>query len=301
MAQVDLDKVLDDALDDFDEQYLVAKECNLKLDDSHEDANRFEGKQMLEMMEDLEKTESGDAVRAALRDLSRTRAGNDSVEDLFANLTQKFEASFKPSFVPDNLSDQGSDIGGADRAVAATLQMLAGSQKGMEGFEAGKIESAGEIMMEEMMQQFRSLGERDDYNEVIDGVMRQLLSKDLMYIPIQQICEKFPEWLAFHRGNFREMEYDNYGKMYQVFQKILAVYDLEPDNFPRLMELMFDVQKYGQPPAEIIKDLAPGLKFDENGMPIVPNMGPGMMPSSRDFPGMTDISGQIAEGQCTII
>ena len=33
----------------------------------------------------------------------------------------------------------------------------------------------------------------------------------------------------------------------------------------RLMELMFDVQKYEQPPADIIKDLAPGLKFDENG------------------------------------
>ena len=41
------------------------------------------------------------------------------------------------------------------------------------------------------------------------------------------------------------------------------------------MELMFDMQQYGQPPAEIIKDLAPGLKFDENGMPIMPNMGSG--------------------------
>ena len=29
---------------------------------------------------------------------------------------------------------------------------------------------------------------------------------------------------------------------------------------------MYDVQKYEQPPADIIKDLAPGLKFDENGM-----------------------------------
>ena len=46
----------------------------------------------------------------------------------------------------------------------------------------------------------------------------------------------------------------------------------------RLMELLFDMQQYGQPPAEIIKDLAPGLKFDENGMPIMPNMGAGMMP-----------------------
>jgi peroxin-19 len=39
--------------------------------------------------------------------------------------------------------------------------------------------------------------------------------------------------------------------------------------YGRLMELMFDMQQYGQPPAEIIKDLAPGLKFDENGMPIM--------------------------------
>lgn len=47
------------------------------------------------------------------------------------------------------------------------------------------------------------------------------------------------------------------------------------------MELMFDMQQYGQPPAEIIKDLAPGLKFDENGMPIMPNMGAGMMPGEH--------------------
>jgi hypothetical protein len=39
------------------------------------------------------------------------------------------------------------------------------------------------------------------------------------------------------------------------------------------MELLFDVQQYGQPPAEIMQDLAPGLMFDEDGMPIMPNMG----------------------------
>lgn len=43
------------------------------------------------------------------------------------------------------------------------------------------------------------------------------------------------------------------------------------------MELLFDMQQYGQPPAEIIKDLAPGLKFDENGMPVMPNMGAGKL------------------------
>ena len=54
-------------------------------------------------------------------------------------------------------------------------------------------------MMEEMMAQFQALGDREDYNEVIDGVMRQLLSRDLMYDPVKQICTKFPEWLAIHK------------------------------------------------------------------------------------------------------
>ena len=35
--------------------------------------------------------------------------------------------------------------------------------------------------------------------QVIDGVMKQLLSRDLMYEPTKQICEKFPEWLATNK------------------------------------------------------------------------------------------------------
>jgi peroxin-19 len=54
-------------------------------------------------------------------------------------------------------------------------------------------------MMEDMMAQFEALGEKEDYNQVIDSVMKQLLSRDLMYDPIKQVCDKFPEWLAINR------------------------------------------------------------------------------------------------------
>ena len=241
-GEVDLDKILDDALDDFEEQELEAKaglmvegHSNDDIDqgDHHQVAMDAKRANMLKMMEDLENPESGAALRTALRDLSQTKGSNETVENLFSSLGDKFDTSFKPSFLPDNLNDQDNDISGADRTVGATLKMLAEAQKGMEGFEAGKVEGVGETMMEEMMQQFQALGDREDYNEVIDGVMRQLLSKDLMYEPIKQICSKFPEWLAFHKSNLRDSEYNNYGKQYQTFQKILAVYDVEPDNFPR--------------------------------------------------------------------
>lgn len=63
-----------------------------------------------------------------------------------------------------------------------------------------------------------------------------------------------------------------YGKQYQYFQQIIAVYESEPDNFARLSELMQEMQETGQPPSEIVKDLAPGLQFDDEGMPVMPNM-----------------------------
>jgi peroxin-19 len=69
------------------------------------------------------------------------------------------------------------------------------------------------------------------------------------------------------------------------------------------MELLFDMQQYGQPPAEMIKDLAPGLKFDENGMPIMPNMGAGMlptMPGGEGLPNLSELSQNMATGQCCI-
>ena len=73
------------------------------------------------------------------------------------------------------------------------------------------------------------------------------------------------------------------------------------------MELMFDIQSSEQPPAEIIHDLAPGLKFDENGIPIMANMGAGTMPENMGYglgggsvPDLGDLQRQMQGGQCVL-
>lgn len=304
----ELDSILDSALDEFEAQELDKKS---KIDDSKpfeqrgiKDDNAEEElrkQELLKMMGSLQDKSYGPVLQNTLRALSTTNEGNETVESLFDQLQQQFGADYQPGYLPKG-PDDSEGIENADRTIASTLQMLATAQQGMEGFEASKLEDVGEQMMEDMVAQFENLGEREDYNEVIDGVMRQLLSKDLMYEPTKMICSKFPEWLALHRSSLEVTEYTNYGKMYQSFQKLLAVYDTEPDNFPRLMELMYDMQQYGQPPAEIIKDLAPGLRFDENGMPIMPNMGAGMMPGAggEGFPDMTEMASRMGTDQCVI-
>ena len=85
----------------------------------------------------------------------------------------------------------------------------------------------------------------------------------------------------------QDSEYQSYGRQYQMLQRIVAVYESEPDNFPRIFELMQDIQQYGQPPAEIIKQLAPHLQFDKSGVPILPNLAGNMMPDTAPgMPGM---------------
>lgn len=50
------------------------------------------------------------------------------------------------------------------------------------------MEGHGEEMMESMMAEFEKLGEKEDFGGVVDGMMRQLLSKELMHEPMKQVC-----------------------------------------------------------------------------------------------------------------
>jgi len=315
---LDLDKILDNALDEFEELELQRKAANNggggdEASDAGTEAVQAKERkkkeytanmeQMSSLMFHMEDPSYGQTVSSTLMSLSGTAEGINSVNSLFTTLDRQFDGGQQPTFLPTGQPDFKGNLDTSERNLVSTLNLLNQAQAGMEGVEAGKLEEVGERMMEDMIAQFEALGEKEDYNEVIDGVMRQLLSKDLMYEPSKQICDRFPEWLALHKQNLSDAEYTNYGKQYQTFQKLLAVYDAEPDNFPRLMELMFDLQSYGQPPADIIKDLAPGLKFDENGMPIMPNMGAGMMPEMHGdgLPNLTEMSERMAAGQCAIM
>ena len=134
------------------------------------------------------------------------------------------------------------------------------------------LEQFSEEMMSSMMNEFEKMGNKNDSNDVVDGVMKQLLAKELMYQPMKDVCLRFPKYLAENKEQMSKDDYDRFGSQYQYFQKIVRVYEEEGSdglgdgiNFDRLMELMQEIQEYGQPPVEIIKDLAPDLDFDDEG------------------------------------
>mmetsp|Transcript_1601 Transcript_1601/g.3073 ORF Transcript_1601/g.3073 Transcript_1601/m.3073 type:complete len:323 (+) Transcript_1601:144-1112(+) len=104
--------------------------------------------------------------------------------------------------------DAGADV---DRAVKRLLSDMAKASSddipNMDEINGGQMEAVGEEMMESMMKELSAFGSSGDADDVVDGMMKQLLSKDLMYDPMKQVCDRFPAWLAESKAHLSEEEY----------------------------------------------------------------------------------------------
>ena len=246
----DLDAILDNALDQFVDE----------LDEEQGDVNATVSKAAKDTA--LQSTEDDKKIGSA--------QGNDVIAESMADLMDKmkdpeFASTLEDTFkklasggTPENPEDPFAALhqGGnpMDKSVASTLKMMSEASSDMEGMDTAAAEQMGEDIMKKMMGEFEKLGEKQDFQEIIDGMMRQLLSKEVMYEPMTEITKKFPKWLAENEDSLAKEDYERFGKMYQYFQKIVAVYESEPNNYTRLMELMQDMQECGQPPAEIVRN-----------------------------------------------
>ena len=185
-----LDAILESALDEFEEQQLnneisnmTAQDVQDKNDTNPELLQQQEKQKELEKMQNIMNTFNdprfGQTLQGTLKSLSSNKEGNENVDDLFLQLSKEFEKTSskqKSSLRPIDDDDE-IEIIQADREIAGVKHMLATAQAGMEGFEANRLEEAGELMMEDMMAQFEELGEKKDYQEAIDNVMKQLLAR----------------------------------------------------------------------------------------------------------------------------
>ncbi|KAG0334125.1 hypothetical protein BG004_000544, partial [Podila humilis] len=135
-----------------------------------------------------------------------------------------------------------------------------------------------EALMAEMMKQMEGLTEGGNFQNVLEGMMEQLMSKDILYEPMLDLQQKYPQWLQDNKGKISESEYARYEKQYGYVKDIVAFFDKpgfdEKSNAQSksVIELMQNMQDCGQPPADILDELAPGLEMGADGVPKMPDM-----------------------------
>ena len=60
----------------------------------------------------------------------------------------------------------------------------------------------------------------DNLLPMMEGMMQSLLSKELLYTPMKDIADKFPDWLADNRNRGSEEEFIKYNKQFELTKKI---------------------------------------------------------------------------------
>ncbi|KAJ3190051.1 hypothetical protein HDU85_000342 [Gaertneriomyces sp. JEL0708] len=138
----------------------------------------------------------------------------------------------------------------------------------------------GDDAMDQMMKELEGLMSNGDFDNVFGGLMEQLMSKELLYEPMKDLAARYPEWLQANESKIAKDELDKYRQQYEYVLEIVKVYDqsgeeVTAEEGKHVAELMQKMQDCGNPPEEILKELAPGMELGSDGMPKMPGMGSG--------------------------
>ncbi|XP_045508825.1 peroxisomal biogenesis factor 19 [Colias croceus] len=99
----------------------------------------------------------------------------------------------------------------------------------------------------------------------MQGMMQSLLSKEVLYPSLKELVDKYPAWLEANRGKIEAKELERFEQQQDLMQRVCA--ELEPESesdsedvkrarFQTVLELMQRMQDLGQPPTELVGDIA---------------------------------------------
>ncbi|TVU28936.1 hypothetical protein EJB05_20474 [Eragrostis curvula] len=122
-----------------------------------------------------------------------------------------------------------------------------------------------DAMMEEFVKQFEEFAGAQDMDSIVETMMQQLLSKEILHEPMKDIVEKYPKWLEDNKDKISKEEYDRYNKQLELMTKLIAVYENDPENMTKIFDIMQNMQECGQPPSDLVQDIVPDLDLNKLG------------------------------------
>lgn len=224
----DLDELLDSALDDFQ---------NLNLTSS---AQRSEDG-------GEKKEESSSSMPSEVQGLGMG----------LPNLRSKKKGKQKVS-KESHISETLDKLREQTREAVKGLESVTGANA--VGDDIGK-----DGMMEDWVKQFEELAASQDMESIVETMMQQLLSKDILQEPMKEIGERYPKWLKENEATLSKEDFDRYSYQYKLINDLNLVYEHEPGNFTKIVELMQKMQECGQPPNDIVHELSPDFNLGNLG------------------------------------
>ncbi|XP_029930343.1 peroxisomal biogenesis factor 19 [Myripristis murdjan] len=270
----ELDELLDSALDDFDKTSAPpAPEAAAASSSAKSGAAK---PPMLEDTKFFETLFEGDMASQAREEWEKAMTELAQEEpELLQHFQKLSEAAGKV----------GTDVASQQEFTSCLKETLSGLAK-----NADNLQSAG-LAGEDLVKALEGLGldeggegggEDGNILPIMQSIMQNLLSKEVLYPSLKEITAKYPEWLDTNKTSLSQEDYQRYEQQAKIMGDICKQFESEEEGggdregvFENILELMQQLQDLGQPPKELAGDAPPGFNFDMESLnlPGVPGAG----------------------------
>ncbi|XP_048867704.1 peroxisomal biogenesis factor 19 [Brienomyrus brachyistius] len=263
-------------------------------------------------LDDFEKTKSAPAVHdagAAAAATSNPASGNQEQPPLLLEDSQFFESLFdgemanqareeweramaelaqeEPELLGQfhKLSEAagkvGTDLASQQEFTSCLKDTLTGLAKNTDN-----LQNAG-LAGEELAKTLQGLGldengeggaEDGNILPIMQSIMQNLLSKEVLYPSLKEITEKYPEWLSSNRQSLPPDQYQRYEQQHKIMGQICGHFEKQGErgrgggegdgSFEEILELMQQLQDLGHPPKELAGEVPPGMNFDPDSLNV---------------------------------
>ncbi|KAM0849301.1 hypothetical protein ACQ4PT_053811 [Festuca glaucescens] len=153
----------------------------------------------------------------------------------------------------------------ASEALEKLTQETREALRGLETATGGIGGLDDEAMMEDFVKQFQEFAGAQDMDSIVETMMKQLLSKEILHEPMKDIVEKYPQWLEDNKSKISKEDFERYSNQLELMLKLNEVYEHEPENMSKIFEIMQNMQECGQPPSDLVQDIVPDLDLSKLG------------------------------------
>ncbi|GAA5831705.1 hypothetical protein JCM3766R1_004984 [Sporobolomyces carnicolor] len=137
------------------------------------------------------------------------------------------------------------------------------------------------------LSQLGDLGGEEGLQGMLDEMMKQLMSREMLYEPLKELSEKYPAYLASARSTLSATDLERYEKQHAIVVSIVSKFE-EPgadkplekqseqekerssERTEEVVELVAKMNECGAPPKEIMGEMPPGMELGPDGVPKIP-------------------------------
>lgn len=139
-------------------------------------------------------------------------------------------SEFAPSAASKHNNDAESSTGAEESFQETIRKTMERMQNSGEQATAAATSPDQDDIFAQMLKEMQSggldgAGNEEDFSKMLMGMMEQLTNKDILYEPMQELHNKFPEWMSKHRESTGKEDLDRYEEQQRLVGEIVAKFE----------------------------------------------------------------------------